>query len=80
MLGGLLSSMLPVEQIVKDKIKDALQKVADEYGFSHNELRFIIQPEDEEYNFKVIICKLENGSAKIVRELTVKDIVGGAGE
>lgn len=79
-LGSLIGGMFNVEQLVKDKITDALENVAEEYGMSHKDFIFMIQPTDAEFHFKVVICKLENGAAKILRELTVRDIVGGDAE
>lgn len=75
---GLLGGLVDIEGIVKDKIQDALENVAAELQVSHTQLFLIIEPLDEKFNFRVMICKRENGSAKYVRELTVQDIVGSA--
>lgn len=75
---GMLGGLIDVEGLVKDKIQDALENVAAEINVSHKELFFTIEPLDQEFNFRVMICKRDNGSAKYVRELTVRDIVGSA--
>lgn len=78
MLGGLLGGLINKEEITKDYIKDALEGAAQEFGLKHNELTFMIQPQNGEFDFKIWIIKLVNGAPKqTLREITVKEIVDG---
>ncbi len=76
MLENLLGGFVDKEQITKDTISLALIAVAKEYNLTHKELAFMIQPKDDEFNFKVYIVQLDNGAPKkLLREITVKEIV-----
>ena len=76
MLEGLLGSFIDKEQVVKDYISDAIERVAKEFKLEHNEISFMIRPVDEEFAFRVYAVKLVNSQPKeILKEVTIKDIV-----
>lgn len=77
-LDGMLGGLFDKEKATIDTIKSAMTEVAEEYGLKHTEFAFFIQPKTEEFDFKVYITKLDNGKPTgILREITVKEIVGG---
>lgn len=81
MFDKLLGSLVDKEQASKDAITDALEAAAAEFGLKHDELTFMIRPINAEFEFKVWIVRLENGAPKkVLREITVKEIVGEADE
>lgn len=72
MLGGLLDK----EQIIYDTIQSSLENVSEELGCTEKDFFIMIRPADNEYNFKLFICKYdENGNPRKVREMQLKEIL-----
>jgi hypothetical protein len=75
MLGNLLGGLIDTEQIVHDTIQSTLENVAEELNCTHKELFIMIKPIDESFTMKFYIYKIEQ-SPKLVREITLKEILG----
>jgi len=75
MLGNLLGGLIDTEQIVHDTIQSTLDNVAEEINCTHKELFIMIKPIDESFTMKFYIYKIEQ-SPKLVREITLKEILG----
>ncbi len=71
LLGGLFDS----EKIVKDTIQSTLENVAEELNCSHTEFFIMIKPSDEKFNMKFWIYKMVNNAPKLVREISLKEIL-----
>jgi hypothetical protein len=76
MLGSVLGGLLNTEQIVRDTIQQTLENVAEELQCSHNELFIMIKPVNAEFDMKFYVYKIEQ-SPKLIREITLKEILGG---
>ena len=76
MLGNMLGGLFDTEKIVRDTIQTALENVAEELNCSYNELFIMIKPINEEFDMKFYVYKIEQ-SPKLVREITLKEILGG---
>lgn len=76
MLGNMLGGLFDTEKIVRDTIQTALENVAEELECSYNELFIMIKPINEEFDMKFYVYKIEQ-SPKLVREITLKEILGG---
>jgi len=76
MFEGLLGGLIDKEQITRDYIQNALEKVSQELGCSYKDFFIMIRPSDEDFNHKYFICKYdEKGNPKMVREITLKEIL-----
>lgn len=72
MLGGLLDK----EQMIYDTIQSSLETVAEELNCTPKDFFIMIRPSDDEYNFKLFICKYdEQGNPCKVREMLLKEIL-----
>ena len=76
MLGNLLGGLIDTEQIVHNTIQSTLENVAEELNCTHKELFIMIKPIDESFTMKFYIYKIEQ-SPKLIREITLKEILGG---
>lgn len=76
MLGNMLKGFIDTEGIVRDTIQQTLENVAQELQCSHNELFIMIKPINEEFDMKFYVYKIEQGP-KLIREITLKEILGG---
>lgn len=70
--GGLFDK----EKMVRDTITGCLEELAIELGCSFNELFIMIKPTNDSYEFKCWVYKIEDGKTKLVREITLKEILG----
>lgn len=77
MLGSMLGGFLNTEQIVRDTIQTALENVAIELKCQHNELFIMIKPVNAEFDMKFYVYKIEQSGPKLIREITLKEILGG---
>jgi hypothetical protein len=77
MLGDLLGGLVNKEQITYDTIQDTLERIAEELGCSDKDFFVMIKPTDSEFNMKFYIYKLEQSVPKLIREITLKEILGG---
>lgn len=77
MFGDLLKGLMPdKEQMVRDIIQGALEKVAEELNCPFTDFFIMIRPMDAEFNHKYFICTYdEKGNPKMVREITLKEIL-----
>ena len=78
MFANMMGQFIDKEQATIDTIKDAMAEVAEENKLTHKDFCFMIQPKTEQFDFKVYIVKLssEGKPVGILREITVKEIVG----
>lgn len=76
MFGELLGGLIDKEKATFDTIQATLETVAEELGCSYNEFFVMIKPIKEDFSMKFYIYKTENGSPKLVREMTIKEVVG----
>ncbi len=77
MFGDLLGSIIDKEKMVYDTIQEALENLTEELQCSHSDLFIMIKPYNEELDFKCYVYKIESGKNKIVREISIKEILGG---
>ena len=76
MFGDLLGGLIDKEAITRDTIQGALEKVAEELGLKFGDFFIMIRPTDEQFNHKYFICGYdEKGNPKMVREITLKEIL-----
>lgn len=60
-----------------DTIQDALSSIAEELGCKHTDFFVMIKSKDEEFSPSFYIYQLQAGaSPKMVREITIKQILG----
>jgi hypothetical protein len=76
MLGELLGGLVDKEKAISITIKTALEAVAEELGCEHNELFIMIMPTDSKMNFKNWVYKIVDGKPKMIREISLKEIIG----
>ena len=76
MFGQLLGGLVDKEQITHDTIQDTLENVAEELGCKATELFIMIKATNEEFHFKCWVYKTIDGSPKLVRQITLKEILG----
>lgn len=76
MLKELLGGLVDKEQITHDTIQDALEKVAKELECDWTKLFIMIKPVSEEFSPKFYIYHTKDGAPKLVREITIKEILG----
>lgn len=75
-LGKMLGNVMDTEQITKDKIQDALEKVAKELNAPYSDFRIEISPIDADFNFICTIFHVKENKHYKIREITVKEILG----
>lgn len=76
MFEQLLGGFVDKEQITHDTIQECLENIAEELGCSHKDFFVMIKPADETYTMRFYIYKFENGVPKIVREISLKEVLG----
>lgn len=74
-LGGLVSEEKK-EEAIREYIHDALEDIAEEYGLQANELFFMIQPVNMEFDFKIFAYKIAESGNEKLREISLKEILG----
>ena len=76
MFGDLLGGLIDKEQITRDTIQGALERISEETGKSYKDFFIMIRPKDEEFNHKYFICGYdEKGNPSMIREITLKEIL-----
>ena len=75
MLGSLLGGLVNKEQITHDTIQETLHSISEELNCSEKDFFVMIKPVDSEFNMKFYIYKIEQGVPKIIREITLKEIL-----
>lgn len=75
-LKDLMGGLVDKEQVTKDTITDALEKVAEELNVPFSSLFIMIKPINAEFGFRCDIYKLVDNKPVHVREITVAEIVG----
>ncbi len=73
---GLLDGLFDKEKMVANTITGCLEDLAEELNCSYSELFIMIKPNNADMQFKCWVYKIENGTPKIVREITLKEILG----
>ena len=75
MFANLMGGLVDKEQITYDTIQTTLEDVAEELGCNYKDFFIMIKPTNDDFNMKFFIYKLENGVPKMVREITLKEIL-----
>jgi galactitol-specific phosphotransferase system IIB component len=75
MLENLLGNLFDKEQITHDTIQECLENLAQEMDCKCEDFFVMIKPTDNEFNMKFYVYKLENKAPKMVREITLKEIL-----
>ena len=76
MFGDLLGGLIDKEQITHDTIQETLEKISIELQCSYKDFFVMIKPTDETYTMKFYVYKMENNVPKIVREISLKEVLG----
>lgn len=76
MFEQLLGGFVDKEQITHDTIQECLENIAEELDCSHKDFFVMIKPADETFTMRFYIYKFENGVPKIVREISLKEVLG----
>jgi chorismate mutase len=74
-LGGLVSDEKKAEAI-QEIIKDSLSDVAEEYELEPQDIFFMIQPVDKDFNFAIFVYQAGESGTKKLREISLKEILG----
>ena len=75
MFSDLMGGLVDKEQITYDTIQTTLEDVAEELGCNYKDFFIMIKPTNDDFDMKFFIYKLENGVPKMVREITLKEIL-----
>lgn len=75
MFANLMGGLVDKEQITYDTIQETLENVAEELGCNYKDFFIMIKPTNDDFNMKFFIYKLENGVPKMIREITLKEIL-----
>lgn len=75
MFGEILGKLVDKEKVTFDTIQSALEEVSIELGCSHKELFIMIKPENEKFDPRFYIYKIEGTGPRMVREITLKEIL-----
>ena len=80
---GILDNLFDKEAMVKNTIENCLENLAMEMQCKATDLFIMIKPTTAEFsdennanNFKNWVYRIENGSPKLIREITLKEILG----
>lgn len=78
---GLLDGLFDKEGMVSNTIESCLENVAEELGCKLTELFIMIKPTSDDFsedgkNFKNWIYQLKDGKPTLVREISLKEILG----
>lgn len=76
MFGDLLGGLIDKEQITHDTIQETLENLSIELQCSYKDFFVMIKPTDETYTMKFYVYKMENNVPKIVREISLKEVLG----
>ena len=79
MLGNLLGGLVNKEKMTHDTIQETLHSISEELDCSEKDFFVMIKPVDSDFNMKFYIYKLEKGVPKLIREITLKEILGEDG-
>jgi hypothetical protein len=75
MFASLMGGLVDKEQITFNTIQATLENVAEELGCSYKDFFIMIKPTNENFEMKFYIYKMDNGTPKPVREITLKEIL-----
>lgn len=75
MFANLMGGLVDKEQITYDTIQETLENVAEELGCNYKDFFIMIKPLNDDFDMKFYIYKLESGVPKMVREITLKEIL-----
>jgi|688.fasta_scaffold12328_19 hypothetical protein len=81
---GLLDEIFNTKARVSTTIENCLEKLSDELGCKPTELFIMIMPNKNEFsdatdamNFQNWVYRMENGKPKLVREISLEEILDG---
>lgn len=81
MIGNLMNGLIDKEQIVKDYLTDMLENLHTELGGEYKDYFVMIHSKDAEFTPVCHVMKMnENRVPKLVREITIKEIIGEKSE
>jgi hypothetical protein len=75
MFGNLLSGLIDKEQITHDTIQSTLENIAEELKCDYKEFFIMIKPSDETFTMRFWVYRIEKQGPKLVREITLKEIL-----
>jgi|LauGreDrversion4_2_1035121.scaffolds.fasta_scaffold474034_2 hypothetical protein len=75
MFGNLLSGLIDKEQITHDTIQSTLENIAEELKCDYKEFFIMIKPSDETFTMRFWVYRIEQQGPKLVREITLKEIL-----
>ena len=76
MLGDLLKGFVDVEGQTRETIQKTLIKVAKELNCSYKDFTIMIKPINDNFDMKFYIFNISQGSPKLVREISLSEILG----
>jgi hypothetical protein len=77
MFADLMGGLVDKEKITHDTIQNTLENVAEELGCSFNDFFIMIKPVNEDFDMKFYIYKMINGVPNPIREISLKEVLGG---
>lgn len=77
---GLLDGFFDKEKLVTQTIESCLEEVAIELGCTHDQLFIMIKPVNDKFSFKCWVYKIDGAEKKLIREISVKEILGDEDE
>lgn len=81
MFANLMGGLVDKEKITHDTIQNTLEDIAEELGCRYSDFFVMIKPTDSDFNMKFYIYHTpENSVPKFVREISLKEILGGESE
>jgi hypothetical protein len=81
MFASLMGGLVNTEKITHDTIQNTLENIAEELDCNYTDFFIMIKPSDEDFNMKFYIYHTpENSAPKFVRQISLKEVLGGEQE
>ena len=75
MIGEMLNGLVDTEKLTHTTIQSALEELAIELKCSHKDFFIMIKPYDSKYNMKFYVYIMDVGVPKLIREITLREIL-----
>lgn len=76
MLDKIMGGLIDKEKITQETIADTLKDIKTELDCEMSQLFVMIKPINDQGEFKCYVYQLQNGVPTLVREITLKEILG----
>jgi hypothetical protein len=77
-LGSLLGGLMDTEGTVRTTIENTLDALSEELQEeNYKNFHVVIQPINEDFNFVCLVYHIKSGQRTMVREIPLKEILGG---